>query len=135
MRDGLDTPTGRFTGEQSRHLNWVICDMVGRGLSTRQISDQLRLSYHTVSNRIFKLRCAGVLEPFQSKDPHQAATNALRHSGSSVGSMKTMLRALGFETTRWIVENTPHGATAVEFIASIVRDAHYEETEETEGRK
>lgn len=127
MKD-FETKSGRFTAEQSRHLNYVIADMVNRGIKTGQISRTLRVRYGTVADRIHKMRRDGVISAFESLDSYRAALFMAKRKDSAVGTMETLFKTLESKTARWVIENTPKGSSAAEFIAAIVRDAYFDET-------
>jgi len=134
VKESFTTRTGRFTGEQSRHLNYVIAKLVNEGVRTGEIAKRLGVSYSTIADRIHQLRKNGVLSPFRADNPHQTVTLFLRKDGRRVGSVRSIFTAIGFDAARWVAENTPKGAMATDFIAAIIRDAYHESGEAEDGQ-
>lgn len=117
----------KISGERSRQLDFVIADMVNRGIGTREISDRTGCSYGVVAARVYKLRCNGVLPLFKGR-PFYGVTHALKKSGRRTGNMKDLFDTLGADVSEWVVKNTPDESSASEFIAAIVRDAWFDDT-------
>lgn len=122
------THKGRFNKEQSRHINYVIADMVNRAIGPKEISAQTGIPYSIVAGRIYRLRCDGVLPQFKVGQPFFAAKRVLEKNGRIVGNMRSLFERLGADVSEWAVKNTPEESSVADFIASIVRDAYFDET-------
>ena len=132
MSNHFQSPTGRYTAEQSRRLSQAILSLAKSGMRTGEIAEKLGAPYSRVADRIYEMRLRGDLPVFKILNPHRAAIAAIKRTGKSLGTMASVYQALGADAAEWVATNTPKGGTAAEFIASIIRDAYFEEKETAE---
>ena len=107
-----------------------------QGVGLTGIAKALGLPITTVQYRVKKLVQSGAMLPMVKlrkrapPSPKMMVADMRDKYGVRLGGMSDLTRLLSKKELEWMYVSTPKGATVVEFVASLIRDAHAEEVSE-----
>jgi hypothetical protein len=106
----------------------ILCaELHNQGLTKRQIAQRTGISEIGVTAHLKILRRNGDIPPLELLDNENSMKSKFKNKGVPIGSVGKMLTSLDPKVVDWLVAQTPQGAMAVEFVASIITDAYNEE--------
>ena len=107
-----------------------------QGVGLTGIAKALGLPITTVQYRVKKLVQSGAMLPMVKlrkrapPSPKMRVAEMRDRYGVRLGGMSDLTGLLSKKELEWLYTCTPKGATVVEFVASLIRDAHAEEVSE-----
>lgn len=106
-----------------------LCGLFADGYTYNEIGERLGLSYHTVAHLLQRAKKNGICNTDRTGTSYFLTHK--RCASIPFGRFRIMMRSLPHDVGRWLENQTPEGATICDTIGAIIKDAYYEDTEES----
>ena len=105
----------------------TVAQLVLQGVDRDDIAARLGVTRKKVNAHINQARMNDALPPFRPQSKYKVE-NHLKKRGIRIGGMPEIFEALTPEAATWLARQAVEGMTMAEIIASIITDAHCEDT-------